>query len=143
MYTLSIATHCNEKKCDKICKQLASHLCHSKKNSFKSVTMSESAILQKHQYVHALQYDITIAPCSLVPTILHEFHDSKVYQWTFPTFDAIRSYWWPKLWQDIVKYIGQCNICAKHLQNMARYPQQHLEVLQTPMAVLTMDIIGF
>ena len=33
-------------------------------------------------------------------------------------------------------------ICAKHLPNMARYPQQHLEILQLPMAVVAMDTMG-
>ena len=31
---------------------------------------------------------------------------------------------------------------CKHLPNIARYPQQHIEVLQTPMAVQAMDTIG-
>ena len=58
-------------------------------------------------------------------------------------FEAIRrSYLWPKFQQNIVKYIGKCSVCTKHLPNMARYPQQHLEVLKIPMAVLAMDTIG-
>ena len=58
-------------------------------------------------------------------------------------FEAIRiSYWWPKLWQDIVKYIDKCSLCAKHLSNMAWYPQQHLVIPQSPMAVLAIDTIG-
>ena len=58
-------------------------------------------------------------------------------------FETIRrSYWWPKLWQNIVKYIDKCSICAKHLPIMTRYPQQHLEILQIPLAVLTIDTIG-
>ena len=48
----------------------------------------------------------------------------------------------PKLWQDIVEYIGQCSGCATHLLNMARYPQQYFKVLQIPIAVLAMDAIG-
>ena len=36
----------------------------------------------KQQYIHGLQNDITIALCSLVPTILHEFHDPKGHQGT-------------------------------------------------------------
>ena len=51
------------------------------------------------------------------------------------------SYWWPKLWQDIVKYIGKCSVCTKHLPNLAKYPQQHLEVPQILMAVLAIDTI--
>ena len=90
-----------------------------------------------------MKHDTTIAPHSLVPTILHEFPDSKHHQGTIPMFKAIgRSYWWPKLLQDIVKYIGKCGVCAKHLPNMARYPQQHLEILPIPIGVLAIDTIG-
>ena len=39
-------------------------------------------------------------------------------------------------------YIGKCSICAKHLPNMAMYPQQHQEVTNIPMAVLAMATIG-
>ena len=60
--------------------------------------MSASGILKKHQYIHGLQHDVTVAPCSSVPTILHEFHDSKGHQGNIHMFEAIRrSYWWPKL----------------------------------------------
>ena len=101
--------------------------------------MSASGILQKQQYIHGSQHYISIAPHSLVPTILYEFHDSKGHQETICTFEGIGgSYWWPRLQQDIVKYIGKCTICAKHLSNMARYPQQHLGI---PMAVLAIDTI--
>ena len=63
-----------------------------------SVTTSASGILHKHQYIHGLQQDITIVPCLLVPTILHESHDSKGHQGTIHMFEAIRmSYWWGKL----------------------------------------------
>ena len=97
--------------------------------------MSANDTLQKQQYIHVLKHDIIIAQHSLVPTILHEFHDSKGHQGTICMFEAIRmSYWLPKLWQEIVKYRGKCS--AKHLPNMARYPQQHLEVPQIPLVVL-------
>ena len=73
--------------------------------------MSENDILQKQHYIHGLKHDVTIAPHSPVPTILHEFHDFKCHQGTIHTFEAIRrSYLWPKLWQDIVKYIGKCSV---------------------------------
>ena len=71
---------------------------HDNKNSFKSVIMFASGILLKQQYVHHFQCDITIAPHLLIPTILHEFHDSKGHQGSIYIFEAIRrSYWWPKL----------------------------------------------
>ena len=77
---------------------LASQICHSNKNSLKSFTLSTDGVLQKHQHIHGLQHDITIVPCLLVPTILHEFLDSKGHKRTIHTFEAIsRSYWWFKL----------------------------------------------
>ena len=38
--------------------------------------------------------------------------------------------------------MGKCSVHAEHLPNMARYPNQHLEVLKISMAVLAMDTIG-
>ena len=81
--------------------------------------------------------------CSIIPAILHEFHNSKGHQGTICTFEAIRRfYWWPLLCQDIIKYINKCDICAKNLPRMAKYSQTHLEIPQVPMAVLAMDTIG-
>ena len=37
--------------------------------------------------------------------------------------------------------MGKYNVCAKHLPNMAKYPQ-HLEISQLPMTVLAIDTIG-
>ena len=59
------------------------------KTNISSVTVSVGGILQNHQCIHGLQHDVTIAQCSLVPTILHEFHDSKGHQGTVHTFEAI------------------------------------------------------
>ena len=64
----------------------------------------------------------------------------KGHQGNSHTFGTIRRpYWWLKLWQDIVKYIGKCSICARHQPN--RYLKQYLDVLKVPMAVLAMDTI--
>ena len=62
---------CTEQKWDIMCKKLASQLCCSNKSSFKLVIMSENSILQKQQYIHGLKHDITIAPHTPVPAILH------------------------------------------------------------------------
>ena len=64
MHTIDIDMVHNEEKWDITCKKLASQICHSNKNSFKSVTLSADGILQKHQYIHGLQHDVTIAACS-------------------------------------------------------------------------------
>ena len=81
--------------------------------------MSTNGSLQQQQYIHGLKHDITRAPCSLVPTILHEFHDAKGHQGPICIILV------PKTMQDIVEYIGKCSPCAKHLPNMAKYPQQY------------------
>ena len=123
MHTVSTSMLCTEQKWNIMCKKEASQLHCSNESSLKSVKMFENGILQKQQYIHGLKCDITIAPCSVVPIIVHKFHDSKGRQRTIHTFEAIRrSYWWPKLWQDIVKYMGKCSVCAEHFPNMARYP---------------------
>ena len=97
-HTVSTTMFCTEQKWDIMCRKLASQLCQGYKSSFKSVIMSLNGILQRQQYMYSLKHDVTMAPCSLVSTILHEFHDSEDHQGTIHTFEAIkRSYWWPKL----------------------------------------------
>ena len=68
---------------DKTHYKLALQICHINKNSSKSFALSADGVLQKNQYIHFLQYDITIVPSSLLPTILHEFHDLKVFKEPF------------------------------------------------------------
>ena len=81
---------------------------HKNKKSFNSVMNSADGILQKQQYIHGLKHDVIIVPHSLVPVILHEFYNSKGHEGTIHTFVVIRRfYWWPKLCQDIVKYINK------------------------------------
>ena len=76
--------------------------CSSKNNS-NTIVISANGLLQKQQYVHGLKHDVTIALCSIVPLILYEFSNFKGYQGTINMFEAIaRSYWWPKLCQDVV-----------------------------------------
>ena len=61
---------------------------------FKSVIRAASGILQKTTIHSWLQHEVNIVPHSLVPTILHEIHDSKGHQGTTHMFEAIRrSYW--------------------------------------------------
>ena len=56
---------------------------------------------------------------------LHKFHNSKGYQGTIHTFEALKVFYlWPKLHQDIMKYINKCDVCAKNLLNMAKYPKK-------------------
>ena len=92
MHTVSTTMLHTVQMWDIRCRKLASQMHHGNKISFKSVIMSENDILQKQQYIYSLKHDITIAPCSLVPTTLHEFHDSKGHQGTVCTFEAIRHY---------------------------------------------------
>ena len=57
---------------DITCKKLGLQ-CHcGNKNTFKTAAISADGILQKEQYFNGLKYDMTI-----VPVILHEFHNSK------------------------------------------------------------------
>ena len=96
--------------------------------------MSENGILQKQQYVHGLEYDINITSYSLVPTLLHAFHESKGHQGKIHTFEAIILLV-AQTKAGCCKYIDKCSISPKHPSNMTRYPQQQLEILLTPMTV--------
>ena len=61
-------------------KKLALQSCHSNKNTFNTGVISAKDILQMQQYSHSLKHYITIAPCSIVPIILHKFHNSIGHQ---------------------------------------------------------------
>ena len=88
--------------------------------------ISTDDLLQKQQYVHGVKHDVIVALCSIIPTILHEFHNVKSHKGAICTFKAIRRFYWsPKLCQDIVKYMNKCDICAKSLPNVAKYSQKH------------------
>ena len=107
MHTLSTTMLHTEQKWDITCKNLVSQLCYSNKGNFKSVITSANGILQKQQFICGFKDDVIRAPSSFIPTSLHDFHDSKGHEGTIHVFKAIkRSYWCPKLWQDIVKYIN-------------------------------------
>ena len=83
-----------------------------------------------------------IAPHSIAQIIQHELQNSKGHQGTFQTFEAMRRFYLlPKLHQDIVKQIINCDIWAKNLPKVTKYPQHHLEIPHVPMAVLAMDTI--
>ena len=59
------------------------------------------------------------------------------------TFEAIlRHYWWPKLHQDLVKFIADCPLCTKNLPDMIKYAHFHLEIPKIPMTILAMDTTG-
>ena len=89
--------HITTQRWDITCEQLASQSCHSNKNTLKTAVISANGMVQKQQYVHGLKYDVTIAPHSIIPIILLEFHNCKGHQGTIHTFEAIRrSYWQPK-----------------------------------------------
>ena len=45
--------------------------------------MSAHGNSQKQQYIHDLKHDITIAPFSLVPAILHELLDYNIIKEPF------------------------------------------------------------
>ena len=61
-------------------KMLVLQIWHSNKNSAKSFTQSADVVLQKHLYIHGFQYEVTLVTHFLIPTILHEFHDSEGHQ---------------------------------------------------------------
>ena len=88
--TLFIDKLCTEQNKDIHCRNLAAQSHCKNKNIFNPVMISLDGLLQKkQQYVYGLKYDITVAPCSVVPVNLHEFHNSKGHQGTIHTFEAI------------------------------------------------------
>ena len=142
MHTLDSNLLCAEQKWDITCTEFASQSHCGNKNTSYTVVISANGILQQEQYIHCLKHDVTIALHSIVPLILHEFYNCKYHQGTICTFEAIEiSYWSPKLHDDVLQYINKCDKCAQNLPNMAKYLQKHLEIPQTPMAILAIDII--
>ena len=103
-----------------------------------------SSLGLRYRYFHiglTPEAKLKTAPCSQVLAILNEFHSLKGHQWTSCMLVAIRrSYWWPKLWQDIIRYIGNCSVCAmKFTQHGKVSTKKHLKIPQIPMAVLAID----
>ena len=83
--TLSSYRLCAEQKKDINFRNLAAQSHCKNRNSFNSVMISDDGLLQKQQYVHGLKHDVIIAPHSIIPIILHEFHNSKGHQGTIHT----------------------------------------------------------
>ena len=89
--------HAEQKK-DMNCRKVAAQSYHKNRNSFNLVIISADSLLLKQQYIYVLRHDGIIAPHSVVPIILHEFHNSKGHQGTICTFETIgKFYWWPTL----------------------------------------------
>ena len=110
--TLSVDKIHDEQKKDIHCRHLAAQSHRKNKNSFNVVMISPDCLLQKQQYIHGLRYDVTIIPYSIIPVILHEYHNSKEYQDTLFAFEVTRRfYWWSTLHQDIVKHIKVQHLC--------------------------------
>jgi hypothetical protein len=66
-------------------------------------------------YRHAKQdRNVIVVPQSLQQAILHECHDSPIaaHLGIAKTFERVRrSYWWPQMRKDIVKYVRTCHPC--------------------------------
>ena len=87
--TFNIDKHHTRQKKDIRYRNLVAQLHHKDKNTFNPVMISSDGLLQKQHYVHRLKYDVTIAPHSVVPVILYEFHNSKGHQCTIHTFETM------------------------------------------------------
>ena len=61
--------------------------CKNRK-SFNPVMISTDGLLQKLQYIHGLKHYLVVTPHSIVPTSLHEFHNSKSHQGTIHILEA-------------------------------------------------------
>ena len=77
LQTISINKLYTKQKRDIHFRKLAVQSDHKNKNTFKAVIISPDGLLQKQQYLHGLNYDVTIAPWSVAPIIPHEFYASK------------------------------------------------------------------
>ena len=112
MHTISASMHCTDERLEKTYMKLVSQICHGNTQKLQVsyyVFKWYPTTTTIHSWLKTWCHHSTTF---IIPTILHEFHDSEGHQGTIFMFEAIRrSYWWPKLWQDIVKYIGQCIVC--------------------------------
>ena len=105
--------------------------------------LEKNGMLCKSVLIHSLPHDVTVIPKQLTHIIVVEFHSSKGHQGTICTFEAIwRKYRWPKLCQDICKFIADCLLWNNNHPDMTKYAHLHLEIPQFPMAILAMDTIG-
>ena len=90
-------------------------------------------MLCKSVFIHGLPYKVKVITKQLSHTIVVEFHSSKGHQGTIHTLKAIqRKYWWPELYQDIVKFIADCPLCTKNCPDMTKYAHLHVEIPKYP-----------
>ena len=79
--TLRTDTLCAKQEKGINCINLAAQSHHKNRNSSNLVMISADGLLQKEQYILGLK-SVVVAPYSVIPTILHEFHNSKGHQGT-------------------------------------------------------------
>ena len=77
MHIIRIGMLPNEQTWDTMRKILRSQICHGNKTVSSQLLWLQVWYLTKNTDIHGLQPDVSIVPHSLVPTILHEFLDSK------------------------------------------------------------------
>ena len=85
--------HARQKK-DIHCRDVAAQAHCKNRNSFTPAMISTAGLLQQQQYIYGLKHDVVVAPCTVIPTILHEFNNLKGNQGTICTFKAIRRFYW-------------------------------------------------
>ena len=132
-----------EQKKDEQCRTLTAE-CNKPKHTRNKhfAYLDKNGMLCKSVLIRDFLYKIIVIS-QLTHIIVVEFHSSKGHQGTICPFETIwRNYWWPKLCQDIVKFITHCPLCIKIHSDITMYTHLHLQITKIPLAILAMDIIG-
>ena len=89
----------------------------------------------KKQKIHGLRYDVTIAPCSILLLVLHEFHNSKGHQ---------GKYIYLRQLEDSASGLKYAKILFNILTSVIyeEKPTAAFRNSQSPSTILAMDTIG-
>ena len=75
--------------------------------------------------------------------VVKQYHDQNGHMGVQKTFDSIRQkYYWPNLFKEVNKYVGECTICQTRSLQKVKQPLQETDIPPYPMAKLSLDLSG-
>ena len=115
-------------KQDKFCKNKVQEL-HSGIDS--TFCLSTDSILKWIVVINNLEVHTQKFRCTLIHTLLHEFHNCRGHQGCARTLNSLkRKFWWKGMRRDIKYHISNCITCSKNLPNTSCHPQLHLKFIK-------------
>lgn len=88
-----------------------------------------------------------VVPKNDRPSILFKCHDDRLsaHGGVFKTADRVkRKYWWPKMEDEIRKYVRSCEVCkaTKPSNQIQRSPMGKFKYTNVPFQIISIDFVG-